>query len=319
MKSYKFLLIVTGILVLFITTSCQNGNKGKEMKTDLNNSVSEMITAELIEQLINPSLCSGVTIGQVKGTPPLTGITSMQIEDKKFNKMVDFIVYPEGSIIEEQNEKYLQVGEPGYVHIGLPKPLPNIEIWLMRKGTEPLTVEFMNCETIQKTINVKKTTHNDVIEKIIYKGQNICSIEIKGNEIYLHSIKYCEGPEINIRNKRLMNLKEQAQKASDEYPELIDFLAERDSVIEKALFKLAAQIPNPDELPKIDLPSLGFEELWAPGSHTKCKKILEKDSTDFDLSNAKRYTIYWFCRNGIYLRTTGIQQLKVKLPPVPKE
>ena len=104
----------------------------------------------------------------------------------------------------------------------------------------------------------------------------------------------------------IRKIKEQALRVQKEYPDLFDYLLHRDKATSELLREVMNAIPNPDDLPKIRIPFIDFVvELFQP--EIKCPICDDEDS--LWLTPKLRATLCDICKNGVYLRGTGIESL----------
>ena len=139
-------------------------------------------------------------------------------------------------------------------------------------------------------------------------------------------------------------LKDQARRVRQQFPELFSFLAMREAALQKAIFELAGHIPDPLNLPPIEIPESPVVKLRGPGTEEECKHLLEyakraeksetltkgnpflpARGTGTDPRKGREsdrlfaiwamfpashwYRMYYYCRHGIYLRNTSLRGL----------
>jgi hypothetical protein len=106
-------------------------------------------------------------------------------------------------------------------------------------------------------------------------------------------------------------LKAQAGEVGDKYPELFRYLVRRDEATSELLAAYAQAIPDPDDIPDVDIPFIDiFVELSAPRDDCPICDEDEDDDAWFLLSAEMRARLCHFCRHGIYVRRTGIGSLR---------
>lgn len=113
------------------------------------------------------------------------------------------------------------------------------------------------------------------------------------------------------KNVSIQRLRDQARRAKQEFPELFDYLDKRDRGVQQAMFEMADAVPNPDDLPEINIPfKLDIVELLRPSPEEQCRHFLQQQSPlGIELPAKTRAKLYWYCVNGIYLRTTSLAGL----------
>ncbi|MCA9473274.1 MAG: hypothetical protein MRJ96_14455 [Nitrospirales bacterium] len=98
------------------------------------------------------------------------------------------------------------------------------------------------------------------------------------------------------KNGSYKELRSQAQKARKAYPELFQYLEERELAIQNSLLALNSKKPNPNAWPIGKIPVLPWIELMAPQSEGQCQQILQRT----DLSTDFKERLYQICKRGIY-------------------
>ena len=101
-------------------------------------------------------------------------------------------------------------------------------------------------------------------------------------------------------------LKEQAIHVKEECPELFEYLVRRDMATAEFVRELYSAIPSPDDIPQIRFPFVDIAvELVRPNKD--CGVCEDEES--LWLTPALRAKLCDICKNGVYLRKTGIGSL----------
>jgi len=101
-------------------------------------------------------------------------------------------------------------------------------------------------------------------------------------------------------------IKEHAKRVKKEYPELFDYLVRRDHATAELARTIMDSIPHPDDLPAIRIPFIdAVIELAEPNENCP----ICKDEDSLWLTPQLRSKLCEICKNGIYLRGTGIGSL----------
>jgi hypothetical protein len=101
-------------------------------------------------------------------------------------------------------------------------------------------------------------------------------------------------------------IKDQAVRVQKECPELFDYLVRRDVATSELVREVLNAIPNPDDLPRIRIP---FVDLVVELAQPRDKCSICDDEESLWLTPKLRAILCDICRNGIYLRGTGIGSL----------
>jgi len=104
-------------------------------------------------------------------------------------------------------------------------------------------------------------------------------------------------------------LRKQSSRMKEEMPELFEYLAERDKATFTVVQSFAHCIPNPDDLPVFKIPFIDviIEALQPQKDCPVCDE--PEDGQLWVLSAAQRARLCFYCRNGIYLRGSGVAAL----------
>ncbi|WP_324754032.1 hypothetical protein [Roseovarius sp. Pro17] len=103
-------------------------------------------------------------------------------------------------------------------------------------------------------------------------------------------------------------IRKQAKQLKDEMPELFEYLSERDKATTELVTALYQSKPNPEYFPEIRISLIvDIVEKFAP--QNSCPICDENNISLFLLGKGVRAGLCDACKNGVYLRGTGVDSL----------